>query len=76
MAAGAATALMGLVAVDADAASQQSYGDPLTDAANATFGCEVAPGIGDTSGNHSAFTSTSPTARGSTPRVARSPATE
>ena len=60
MAAGAATALMGLAAVDADAASLHSYGDPLTDAANATFGCEVAPGIGDTSGNYYAFASNQP----------------
>ena len=60
MAAGAATALMGLAAVNADAASLHSYGDPLTDAANATFGCEVAPGIGDTSGNYYAFASNQP----------------
>ena len=51
---------MGLAAVDADAASLQSFGDPLTDAANATFGCEVAPGIGDTAGNYYAFSSNQP----------------
>ncbi len=60
MAAGAAMAAMGLAAVDADAASLQSFGDPLTDAANATFGCEVAPGIGDTAGNYYAFSSNQP----------------
>ena len=60
MAAGAAMALLGLAAANAGAAQLQSYGDPLTDAANATFGCEVAPGIGDTLGNYYAFPSNQP----------------
>ena len=60
MAAGAATALMGLGTADAGAAPLQAYGDSLSDEANATFGCEVAPGIGDTSGNYYAFPSGQP----------------
>ena len=48
MAAGAATALMGLATRRAPMRHRcRATAIPLTDAANATFGCEVAPGIGD-----------------------------
>jgi hypothetical protein len=60
MAVGASAALIGLPAASAGAAQLQSFGDPLTDPANASFGCETVPRIGDTSGNYLAFASGQP----------------
>lgn len=60
MAVGVAAALTIWCAASASAAPLQSFGDPLTDPANATFGCETVPQIGDTSGNFFAFASNQP----------------
>jgi hypothetical protein len=53
MAVGVAVAVMASSAAVASAAQLQSWGDPLTDPANVTFGCEAVPTIGnDFSGNY------------------------